>query len=519
MLQPKRFGGYEFEPITFYKIIVEIARGDPATGWCLALAASHALIVGSHWPEAAQRELFGPDGEFRAPHRTSPTGTATPQDGGYVVSGTWNYVSGIPYATHFIGNALVKTDGKPPQNVIFAAPRERVVMHDDWGGDLTLGMRGSGSYSVTLKDVFIPGHWVLPFTAFFAKADQTDGTPGTRLHANPMYLGQIMGPYHASLVAPIVGAARAALDEFREIITTKHTISPPFVPRHQHYDHQRVMGQALTLTDAAEALLYQSCHGYMDLCRRWQTDGTPDQPRRQFPPMGHFAARRAPRLGGGRADLPQRRLDRGQARPACCSAISATSPCIVATSRRNISTCPRPSGGPISASRSRPSDCDGATMTEVKKTEIAVAGTTVKVMRKGKGAPLLILHGAGGAGVWLPYHGQARRRLRRHRARASGLRRQPTCPSGSITSTTSPISISISLTELDLEGVASGRPVARRLARGRARRAQHQPARLADPGRRGRHLRQGREADRRVPHERRAEASATSSTIRSSPSR
>jgi 3-hydroxy-9,10-secoandrosta-1,3,5(10)-triene-9,17-dione monooxygenase len=274
-LQPKRFGGYEFEPITFYKIIVEISRGDPATGWCLALAGSHALIVGSHWPEAAQRDLFGPDGDFRAPHRTSPTGTATPVDGGYVVTGSWNYVSGIPYATHFIGNALIKTEGAPPQNVIFAAPREHVVQHDDWGGDLTLGMRGSGSYSVSLKDAFIPAHYVLPFTAFFAKADQSTGTPGTRLHGNPMYLGQIMGPYHASLVAPIVGAARASLDELREIVTSKNTIQPPFVPRHLHYDHQRILGQALTLTDAAEALLYQSCEMYMGLCRRWRDEGTP----------------------------------------------------------------------------------------------------------------------------------------------------------------------------------------------------------------------------------------------------
>lgn len=274
-LQPKRFGGYEFEPITFYKIIVEIARGDPATAWCLALCASHALIVGSHWPEAAQRELFGPAGDFRAPHRTSPTGTATPVDGGYVVTGSWNYVSGIPYATHFIGNALIKTESAPPQNVIFAAPRAHVVQHDDWGGDLTLGMRGSGSYSVSLKDAFIPAHCVLPFTAFFAKADQSTGTPGTRLHGNPMYLGQIMGPYHASLVAPIVGAARASLDELREIVTSKNTIQPPFVPRHLHYDHQRILGQALTLTDAAEALLYQSCEMYMDLCRRWRDTGTP----------------------------------------------------------------------------------------------------------------------------------------------------------------------------------------------------------------------------------------------------
>ena len=42
-------------------------------------------------------------------------------------------------------------------------------------------------------------------------------------------------------------------------------------------------------------------------------------------------------------------------------------------------------------------------MTDAKKTEITVAGCPVSLMRKGRGAPLLILHGAGGAGVWLPY--------------------------------------------------------------------------------------------------------------------
>jgi pimeloyl-ACP methyl ester carboxylesterase len=42
-------------------------------------------------------------------------------------------------------------------------------------------------------------------------------------------------------------------------------------------------------------------------------------------------------------------------------------------------------------------------MTDPTTTNTTVAGTTVKVMRKGRGAPLLILHGASGAGAWLPY--------------------------------------------------------------------------------------------------------------------
>jgi pimeloyl-ACP methyl ester carboxylesterase len=42
-------------------------------------------------------------------------------------------------------------------------------------------------------------------------------------------------------------------------------------------------------------------------------------------------------------------------------------------------------------------------MTAVTTTEIAIAGCKVRVMRKGRGAPFLILHGSSGAGTWLPF--------------------------------------------------------------------------------------------------------------------
>ncbi len=35
--QPRLFGGYEFDYTTFYRVMMEIARGNPGTGWCLAL--------------------------------------------------------------------------------------------------------------------------------------------------------------------------------------------------------------------------------------------------------------------------------------------------------------------------------------------------------------------------------------------------------------------------------------------------------------------------------------------------
>ena len=77
------FGGYEFDIPTFYRAMLEISHGHPSAGWCLTLCASHPFLIASHWPEQAQRELFGPDGHFAAPHRVPPTGMLTPAEGGY----------------------------------------------------------------------------------------------------------------------------------------------------------------------------------------------------------------------------------------------------------------------------------------------------------------------------------------------------------------------------------------------------------------------------------------------------
>lgn len=275
--QPRMFGGYEFDLATFYKAMLEIARGHPGVAWCLALAASHAFEVASHWPEQAQVELFGTDGHFIAPHRAPPMGTLTPVDGGYFLSGTWDYCSGIPYATHFIGGAFVKRDGEPPQHAHAVVPKGKCTILDDWGGDKVLGMRASGSNSVRVENVFVPEHHVGYLSPGLASTPESmaDGTPGTRLHGNPMYLGRLAGPFHATLVMPIVGAARAALDEYEEIITTRKTLSMPLMPRYQHADFQRSYGQALTLTDAAEALMIKGCEMYADYCRRWADEGTP----------------------------------------------------------------------------------------------------------------------------------------------------------------------------------------------------------------------------------------------------
>ncbi|MDR3420976.1 MAG: hypothetical protein P4L80_07010 [Xanthobacteraceae bacterium] len=275
-VQPRMFGGYEFPLPVFYRTMAEISRGDPGIGWCLTLCASHPFLIASHWPEKAQREFFS-TGFYASPHRPAPLGTATPTSGGYIIDGTWDYCSGIPWSNYFVGGAFL-LDGTDSRAIVqVVLPKAQVVVLPDWGGDRTLGMRASGSNSVKVDKVFVPEHYVVhppPMWAEPTDIIKGNGTAGTRLHGNPMYLGRLMGPYHMSLVAPVLGAARAAIDEFEEIIKTRKTMFPPFVLRFEHGDFQRAYGHATALADAAEGILIRAGQIYMEKCQRWADDGT-----------------------------------------------------------------------------------------------------------------------------------------------------------------------------------------------------------------------------------------------------
>ncbi|HEY7012524.1 MAG TPA: hypothetical protein VH480_07210 [Streptosporangiaceae bacterium] len=267
ILQPRQFGGYAFGLPTFWRVMLAVSEGDPGTGWALTLGAHHVLTIGAWFSEAGQRDIFGSFGDFKAPHRALPSGTAEPADGGYVVSGTWDYCSGSAHATHFMGNAMV---AGTTDRITAVMPMDQATVLDDWGGGATLGMSSSGSNSVRVEEVFVPAHRTAP-------ADWTHGetmAPGAALHG-PLYCGRIYGLYHAGLVIPVIGAARAALDEYEQIVKTKMTYFPPQVPRYTHPDYQRTYGHALALTDAAEAIVLQAGDHYMEMAERWAATGEP----------------------------------------------------------------------------------------------------------------------------------------------------------------------------------------------------------------------------------------------------
>ncbi|MFZ1991360.1 MAG: acyl-CoA dehydrogenase family protein [Alphaproteobacteria bacterium] len=273
--QPKMWGGYEFDFSTLLRCSIEISRGQPGAGWCYTLGTSHAIVASSYLSPQAQAEIFTGDGDFRAPHKAIPTGKFERADGGYIVNGTWTYSSGIPYATHaFCGATIASNDGSPPRWGHFIVARDKVTMLNDWGGDYSLGMQSSGSNSVKVENVFVPDrHFFFDDMLFSSKSDGS-GTYGTELHGNPMYIAVVGGIYHATFGAIMTGTARAALDEYEDIMR-KRTVPNTPVLRINDPESQRIIGKAIQLTDSAEALTIACGNRYKEQCDRWARDKTP----------------------------------------------------------------------------------------------------------------------------------------------------------------------------------------------------------------------------------------------------
>lgn len=272
LVQPKMFGGYEFHPADFNRVVIEIARGHPGAGWCYCLGSSHAAVVASHFPEEVQRELFGPAGELRAPHKAPPSGEWKRVEGGYIVSGVWSYASGAPISTHILGGAIIRDEGQHPRAVDFILSRDKYEILPDWGGDRSLGMRASGSNSVKITEQFIPDRHIAP-SVLLTLSDWENGTPGVRLHGNPLYLGIFGGVYHSTFTAILTGAAYAACDEYEEIMTRKATMGG--VMKKLDPVSQSALGEALGKAHAAEAIAMAVPTQYIEHGRRWMETGQP----------------------------------------------------------------------------------------------------------------------------------------------------------------------------------------------------------------------------------------------------
>jgi len=278
ILQPRMFGGLGTDCETHVRVIMELARGHPASGWCYTLASSHAIVLGACYSEAVQREIFGPEGDFRAAYAAGPAGVPKFErvDGGYLVSGIWSFASGIPVCTHFFGGAVIADESGKPSGIVFVVPKEKLTVLPDWSGDTAMGMQGSGSNSVQLTELFIPDRHIAPSPIMrLSTAGLPDGTPGTRLHQEGLFLGLIFGWFSCEFGAIFTGTARAACEEYERLLRVKPSFADPARKRMDEPEFQRLYGESMCRADAAEALTLAATRLYVEQCEGWMKTRAP----------------------------------------------------------------------------------------------------------------------------------------------------------------------------------------------------------------------------------------------------
>ncbi|WP_291037858.1 hypothetical protein [Herbiconiux sp.] len=273
ILRPKKYGGLELGLETYFKVAVEISRGDPGVGWSWELGSSHAYQFASHFPERAQEEAFAAEPFISASRAFPQKATVTLVEGGYRLSGRWDYNSGCTFSTHFMPVAFVEQADGSKKPFMFILPREDFTIIDDWGEGRTIGLHASSSNSIEIDDAFVASYNAVPFN-FKDIEWGADGTPGYQLHENPLYLGRTSSIFIAGLTQTMVGCALACMDEYERLMDRGSSF-PPRIPRSESPEYQLWYGKVVSLAEASEALLLAAVREFAERNQAW-VDGGPE---------------------------------------------------------------------------------------------------------------------------------------------------------------------------------------------------------------------------------------------------
>ncbi|GAA3412226.1 acyl-CoA dehydrogenase family protein [Streptosporangium vulgare] len=230
---PARLGGMEMPLADQVAVVAKVARVDAGTAWNVAVLNATGFYAGRLGDEA-YHELY-PTRDMPTSGAFHPKGRAQVTEGGYLVTGRWDWGSGSYVAEHIIGGCLV-FDGDEPVigpngkqlTLGLWLPREAVVHAHNWH---TLGVRGSGSssYSIT-EPVFVPERH-----SFDREAPANPGADPLNKHVTLAFFG---------LTGVCVGVAQHALD--LALTAVRRRIGPAAVA---DATTRRVLGQACAEVD------------------------------------------------------------------------------------------------------------------------------------------------------------------------------------------------------------------------------------------------------------------------------
>lgn len=133
------------------KYFSALSYENPTAAWTGFNHAGAASAAGSRLTDDGVQVLFGNDESPFLAAVAAPTGTFSKVDGGVVMNGTWNYASGVKHSDWAMLTA-VESSGQP-EVLIGIVKTGDATVHGEWN---VMALKGTGSISITAKDVFVP---------------------------------------------------------------------------------------------------------------------------------------------------------------------------------------------------------------------------------------------------------------------------------------------------------------------------------------------------------------------------
>jgi 3-hydroxy-9,10-secoandrosta-1,3,5(10)-triene-9,17-dione monooxygenase len=208
-LQPKRYGGYELDPGTFYQAVMEVGAVCGSSAWILGVIGVHNWHL-AILPPQAQEDVWGENTSVQLSTSLAPTGTVERVEGGYRLRGRWSFSSGCDFCQWAVLGGIVPPveQGQPPDARVFLVPRRDYVIDDNWH---VMGLCATGSKDIVVDDALVPEYRTHSYQdAFHLKH------PGTAINDAPLYRLPFGLVFANGITAPAIGAALGALDAFRE---------------------------------------------------------------------------------------------------------------------------------------------------------------------------------------------------------------------------------------------------------------------------------------------------------------
>jgi alkylation response protein AidB-like acyl-CoA dehydrogenase len=269
---PREAGGAEPSVPEMLEVWEELAWQDGSLGWIGIANLPSTAFAAAYLPDEGFAEVFtAHDNRVTLGGQFAPNGQGAVIDGGFRVSGKWNFGSGTGHSEYIAAGFIPFRDGVPlmmeetglPDMRVAIVPRSDVRFTDGWH---VTGLKGTGSFDYEFDEVFVPESRTYPL---FTR-DPRRGGDVFRLGIMP-----ITGAGHGAWA---LGVSRSSLDDVVALAESKQRMGDPSTLANKTTfqaglaHHEAMWRAAWSLLRAANEEVWEEIRGGAELSLTMRAD-------------------------------------------------------------------------------------------------------------------------------------------------------------------------------------------------------------------------------------------------------